>query len=512
MEKNNRKQQNLMMVFVVCLLSLLLMDHPAGAAVVGQTDIFIDTEAGRPVNLTVNKLGKLRSPMVVQRAHVVNPEIAELIYSPTQSPQWVFISGKSVGTTQMTLWGKNNVLLGSFEIIVSPDVSGLKKSMYEIFPEENVSIRSSGGNIILTGTVSGAMKLKEILTLAQSFSAPNKQSKEQSSVTVSVGNSEPPKTAGSSESDPKIINLLQVGGIQQVMLEVRIAEISKSVGNRLGINFAWSGNSGFGLSLLDSLTAIPAGGWPENPLSISNSINASLGFLRGDPVIVAIDALQEEGLLQILAKPTLIAQSGQSASFLAGGEFPFPVASSFDRFSIEWKPFGVGLSFTPTVLGNDTISLVVSPEVSELDFTKTISYAGYAVPSIDTRRMSTVVELKDNQSFAIAGLLKNNVRESVKKFPLLGDIPIIGALFRSTRYQKDETELVVIVTPHLVNPIDADELPLPTDSFVDPSPFELLLLGRLESWRGPNNEGGNQIQGSGAKPVLEGDFGYITPE
>ncbi|MBW6521764.1 MAG: pilus assembly protein N-terminal domain-containing protein, partial [Desulfoarculaceae bacterium] len=122
MEKNNRKQQNLMMVFVVCLLSLLLMDHPAGAAVAGQADIIIDTEAGRPVNLTVNKLGKLRSPLVVQRAHVVNPEIAELIYSPTQSPQWVFISGKSVGTTQMTLWGKNNVLLGSFEIIVSPDV------------------------------------------------------------------------------------------------------------------------------------------------------------------------------------------------------------------------------------------------------------------------------------------------------------------------------------------------------------------------------------------------------
>jgi len=481
MEKSKRGKQGLMMTFAVCLLNVLLVTHPAWAAGPGTADIIIDTEAGRPVNLTVNKLGKLRSPLVVQRAHVVNPEIAELIYSPTQSPQWVFISGKSVGTTQMTLWGRDNVLLGSFEIIVSPDVSGLKKSMYEIFPEENVSIRSSGDRITLTGTVSGAMKLKEIMTLAESF-APG-----------------------------KVVNMLQVGGVQQVMLEVRIAEISKSVGNRLGINFGWSGNSGFALNILDNLTNIVVPSIGDLSVTPGTSINAALGFMRGDPVIVAIDALQEDGLLQILAKPTLIAQSGQSASFLAGGEFPFPVASSFDRFSIEWKPFGVGLNFTPTVLGNDTISLVVSPEVSELDFSKTISYAGYAVPSIDTRRMSTVVELKDNQSFVIAGLLKNHVRESVKKFPLLGDIPILGALFRSTRYQKDETELVVIVTPHLVKPIDADELPLPTDSFVDPTPFELLLLGRLESWRGPNAENG-YAQERGPNPVLEGDFGYITPE
>ncbi len=482
MKQNKGNQQHMMTVVIMCLLSVLLTHHAAWTATAGKADIIIDTEGGQPVHLIVNKLGKLKSPLVIQRAHIVNPEIAELIYSETQSPQWVFVSGKSVGTTQMTLWGRDNVLLGSFEIIVSPDISGLKKSMYDIFPEENVSIRSSGDRVTLTGTVSGAAKLKEIMILAESF-APT-----------------------------KIVNMLQVGGIQQVMLEVRIAEISKSVGSQLGINFAWNGNSGFGLSLLDNLTAIPEGGWPGNPLSISNSINAAVGFLRGDPVIVAIDALQEDGLLQILAKPTLIAQSGQSASFLAGGEFPFPIAQDFQRFSIEWKPFGVGLTFTPTVLGNDTISLIVAPEVSELDFTKTVSFAGYVVPSIDTRRMSTVVELKDNQSFVIAGLLKDYVRESVKKFPLLGDIPILGAIFRSTRYQKDETELIVIVTPHLVKPIDADEMSLPTDSFHDPSAFELLLLGRLEAGTGSNAKDGNYAQERGSNPVLEGDFGYITPE
>jgi pilus assembly protein CpaC len=469
-------------LFNLCLLGMLMIAYPAFAASPGAHTITIDTDIGKPINLIINKLGKLKSSTVIKRAHIVNPEIAELIYSKTQSPKWVFVSGKSVGTTQLTLWGEENEVVGTFEVIVSPDVSGLKKSMYEIFPDENVSIRSSGDFMTLTGTVSGSVKLANILTLAEAF-APG-----------------------------KVINLLQVGGIQQVMLEVRIAEISKRISHQLGVNFAWQGSDGFALSLLDNLTGIPSEGWPGNPLSVSNSINSVLGFLGGDPIIVAIDALQQDGLLKILAKPTLIAQSGRNASFLAGGEFPFPVAQAFDRFSIEWKPFGVGLNFTPTVLGDDTISLVVSPEVSELDFTKTVSYAGYVVPSIDTRRMSTVVELKDNQSFAIAGLLKNNVRESVKKFPILGDIPILGVLFRSTRYQKDETELVVIVTPHLVKPVDADELPLPTDSFEDPTPFELLMFGMLEKWQKPAPEQETLADNSASGPVMEGEFGYIVPD
>lgn len=455
---------------------------PVTAQASVSAEIVVDTESGRTIPLMVNKLGKLKSRSLITRAHIVNPEVAELVYSKTQSPYWVFVSGKSVGTTQLTLWGSNNRMIGSFEIVVGADSTGLKKSMHEIFPNEDVSIRSSGEYLVLSGTVSDAMKLEKILTLAESYA---------------------PK---------KVINLMQVGGIQQVMLEVRIAEISKSAGQQLGVNFAWSGDDGFALSLLDNLTAIPEDGWPGNPLSVSNSVNGVLGFLAGDTVIVAIDALQEDGLLQILAKPTLIAQSGQSASFLAGGEFPFPVAQQFDRFSIEWKPFGVALNFTPTVLGGDTISLVVSPEVSELDFTKTVSYAGYVVPSIDTRRMSTVVELKDGQSFAIAGLLKNYVRESIKKFPVLGDLPIVGALFRSTRYQKDETELVVIVTPHLVKPIDGDELPLPTDSFQEPNAFELLMLGMLEKWQPPQSQNEAGAGGPAVIPENGGNFGYILPE
>ncbi|WP_167505760.1 type II and III secretion system protein family protein [Desulfosediminicola flagellatus] len=466
----------------VVAVSTIIRPFPVSAA---PAEITVDTQNGKHINLQVNKLGKIKSPWVIKRAHVVNPEVAELIYSKTQSPYWVFVSGKSAGTTQLTLWGEKNRMLGTYEVIVSADATGLKKSLFDIFPEENIAVRSSGAYLTLTGTVTDSVKLSKVLTLAESY-APE-----------------------------KVINLLQVGGLQQVMLEVRIAEISKTTGKELGVNFAWAGDDNFALSLLDNLTAIPEDGWPGNPLSVSSSINSVLGFMTGDSLIVAIDALQEDGLMQILAKPTLIAQSGQNASFLAGGEFPYPVADGIDSISFEWKPFGIGLNFTPTVLGNDTISMVVTPEVSDLDFSTTVSYAGYVVPAIDTRRMSTVVELKDGQSFAIAGLLKDYVHESISKFPILGDIPILGALFRSTRYQKDETELVVIVTPHLVTPVDGDELALPTDSFQEPSTFELMMLGMMEKRKQHEETGVPEAQATSYLPDAgpsPQDFGYMLPE
>jgi len=482
------------MVGVYAVALIMLCSIWAGtlpsASIATAAEIEIDTKSGKPINLQINKLGKIKSPWPVARAHVVDPEVAELVYSKTQSPYWVFISGKSAGTTQLTLWGEKNRLLGTYEVIVSADTTGLKKTLYEIFPNDDISVRSSGGYLTMTGTVSDSMKLSKVLALAEAY-APD-----------------------------KVINLLQVGGLQQVMLEVRIAELSKITGKELGVNFAWVGDDGFAVSLLDNLTGVSIGSGGDGDLAagsvaIAPSINAVLGFTTGDDLIVAIDALQEEGLMQILAKPTLIAQSGQNASFLAGGEFPYPVVEEFDKVTYEWKPFGIGLNFTPTVLGNDTISMVVSPEVSDLDFSTTVSFAGYVVPAIDTRRMSTVVELKDGQSFAIAGLLKDFVDESVAKFPILGDIPILGALFRSTKYQKEETELVVIVTPHLVKPVDGDELPLPTDSFEEPSTFELLMLGMMEKPQWAASQSAEpvstvaDVEGAG---VSANDFGYILPE
>jgi pilus assembly protein CpaC len=470
------------MVCIVSCFTLGVWQSPAMAR--SASAVMVDATPGQPVQVEVNRMVKLRAPVSVSRAMVINEKIAEIYISDTQSPNWVFVAGKSVGTTQLTLWGSGNRMIGSFEITVRPDVSGLKRHIHELFPQEKIQVSDAGGSITLSGLVSGATKLDKLLAVTEAY-APG-----------------------------KVINLVQVGGIQQVMLEVRVAEISKRVGQKLGVNFSILGSEAFGISLLDGLTAIPSEGWPGNPLLVSPAVNAIFGFIDGNETYTAaIDALQEDGLLKILAKPTLIAQSGRSASFLAGGEFPFPVSQGDDQVTIEWKPFGVGLNFTPTVLGDDKISLLVSPEVSELDFTKTISYGGFVVPSIDTRRMSTVVELGDNQSFAIAGLMKNYVRESISKFPLLGDIPILGALFRSTRYQNDETELLVIVTPRLVKPVDGDQLALPTDSFVPPNAFELLLLGRLEGTRKTTATAGPSPGRQGARPAsLEGDFGHIIPD
>jgi pilus assembly protein CpaC len=292
------------------------------------------------------------------------------------------------------------------------------------------------------------------------------------------------------------------------MLEVRVSEISRSLLRRLGFNFAYitSGNN-FGISLLNQLASLPAGS-PAGGIEASSAINAIFRFVsKGTTWTVLIDALKEEGLLKILAEPTLITLSGKTANFLAGGEFPIPIPQTTGAggatITIEYKPFGVGLSFTPTVLSNKKINMLVAPEVSELDFSNALTTSGFVVPAITTRRVSTVIELADGQSFAIAGLLKDDVREIVSKFPLLGDIPILGALFRSTSFSKNETELIVIVTPHLVKPLDMAKQTMPTDQYVEPDDFEFYLLGNLEG-RGKTKP----TKGSG----LEGNFGHIVPK
>jgi len=311
----------------------------------------------------------------------------------------------------------------------------------------------------------------------------------------------------------KVLNLLQVGGVQQVMLEVRVAEMNRDLVRRLGVNMGFTDHSGnnWGVTTLNELSAIvkPSEGifqpssfaaaaspWGYVPvlanaiLRISKNGNSWTGF---------IDALQANGLVKILAEPTLVALSGQEANFLAGGEFPVPVPQGLGTTSIQFKKFGVGLNFTPTVLGDKLISMRVSPEVSELDFTNAIVIQGFLIPAISTRRASTVVELRDGQSFAIAGLMRSTVREKLSKYPVLGEVPILGSLFRSSSYQKNETELIIIVTPRLVRPLDGSRTVLPTDAFVEPSDLEFYGMGKAE---------GKATAGS--RP-LEGQFGHVNP-
>src|SRR5688572_7748147 len=388
------------------------------------------------LELTAGKSRVLDLPVAIKRASLANPEVADtVVLSPTQ----IYLTGKTTGVTTLTLWNEGGKMLGMYDLMIAPDITRLKESLHKTLPEEHgILVTSDHDHITLSGTASNAGNLSRALNMAEAYA---------------------PK---------KIVNAMQVGGVQQVMLEVRVAEMNRELIKRLGLNFTGIGNDFFGLSVLANLTSIaslahPAGQMATVTSGITQAIQGAFGFNAGGTSWTGfVDALKEENLVKVLAKPTLMALNGQEAAFLAGGEFPIPVPQAFGLVTIQFKKFGVGLVFTPNILDSKHISLNVAPEVSELDFQNALRTQGFVVPAITTRRATTTVELADGQSFAIGGLLRDNVRESVKKVPFLGEVPILGALFRSSSFQKNETELVIIVTPHLVRPLDMAAQTLPT--------------------------------------------------
>lgn len=385
----------------------------------------------------------------IKRASLANPEVADTV---VLSPKQIYLTGKAVGVTTLTLWKENGELFSAFDVRVSPDLSQLREQLHKMLPDEQgILVTATREHVTLSGTISNLARQSRALEIAEPYA---------------------PK---------KVVNLLQVGGAQQVMLEVRVAEMDRNLIRRIGVNMAGVGQGGnFGVTALNNITSLTGDGTAASPLGqlVTGAVNALVRFQTGDITWTGfIDALKQEDVIKVLAKPTLVAISGQEAQFLSGGEFPFPIPQAFGVITIQYKKFGVGLSFTPTVLANNRISMAVSPEVSELDFANALQIQGFTIPTIATRRATTVVELADGQSFAIAGLLRDNVREQVQKFPVLGDIPILGALFRSSRYTKNQTELVIIVTPHYVKPMDVAQQALPTDTFVEPNDWEFYLMG-----------------------------------
>lgn len=459
----------------------------------------VENREAQRLELSVGKSKVIDMPTAIKRASLASPEIADtVVLSPTQ----IYLTGKTVGTTTLTLWQENDKVSMMFDVVVSPDLTRLKENLHRILPEEQgVAITANHDHVTLSGTVSSAANLMRVVGVAEAYA---------------------PK---------KVINVLQVGGVQQVMLEVRVAEMSRELIRRLGINATAATPQGFGMTALNQLTSMlggnsfgqTTGGLLSSTLNLTQeatqSVNGAFRFQTGNITWSGfVDALQEQNLAKVLAKPTLVALSGQEASFLAGGEFPIPVPQAFGVVTIQFKKFGVGLIFTPNVLSDKHISINVAPEVSELDFANALRLQGFTIPAISTRRASTVIELADGQSFAIGGLLRDNVRSSVKQFPFLGDIPILGALFRSNSFQKNETELVIIVTPHLVKPLNLAGQTLPTDYFVEPNDFEFYLMGMAEK----GGFGGKSGQVSPAAEVLgsranrtprklEGSFGHMVP-
>lgn len=485
----------------VTILLLLLMASllPCGAAA---------QAAGYPpgtVRIATGQSMVVDAPRPVTRVSVADVDIADVM---VLSPRQVYVTGKTPGATTLTLWAGGDAVLRVFTVTVTPDLSRLKEMLHRILPNERgIQVMAAHESITLSGTVSSTESLSTALDLARAFA---------------------PAPDG-------VTNLLRVGGVHQVLLEVKVAEMSRTVMEKLGIDLSYYMNGDFFYTILNDLWALdnkngplpvvgPAaaqnGGLGSGQVRISPSRNGMFRFHSGQATITGfLQALKQNGLVKILAEPTLVCRGGEKASFLAGGEIPIPVPQALGSVAIEYKPYGVGLSFTPTVLADGRISLDVRPEVSELDYQNALQIQGFTIPAITSRRAETVVELGDGQSFAIAGLLQNAVREDVNKYPALGDIPVLGMLFSSKQFQKAESELVIIVTPHLAKPTDMARQTLPTDHFTEPDEFEFFVLGKMEGDTDDSaplsitpasvrSRGGRD----GAPPSgMEGEFGHILP-
>jgi pilus assembly protein CpaC len=457
------------------IFAMLLLSSPAAFPAAGQS---IESIQATPIDISAGKSIVLNSAVPIKRVSVANPEIADFILL---SPKEIYLTAKAAGSTNLTLWQEGRVA-AVYDVNVGHDLAGLKQQLNRVLPKEKeLQVMATNDSLTLAGKVSSAASLSQALALARIYAR-----------------------------EGKVQNLVQVGGVHQVMLEVRVSEMSRSLTRRLGINIFYNKGGEFAVSTLGGLADLVAPrqaefltgplGWVASP-----AVNALFRFEHGSATWTGlVDALKEDGLIKVLAEPTLVTLSGQPAKFLAGGEFPVPVPQGLGTVAIEFKKFGVLLDFTPTVLSEDKISIKVSPEVSELDYTTAIQFQGFVVPGLRSRTASTTVELADGQSFAIAGLLRDNMRSVSSKFPLLGDIPILGMLFQSKSFQKEETELIIIVTPHLVKPLDVAKQPLPTDGYVEPNDVEFYMLGWLEG--DPNRK---------SKPAagkLDGDFGHSMPK
>jgi pilus assembly protein CpaC len=442
-------------------------------------------EAARPGNMTL-QMGKsnlMRMPEPVLHRSIGNPSVAQAMLV---APDTLYIVGVDIGTTNMIVQGASGAC-SVVDIVVAMDVAGLQATLATVMPDEkNIKVLSAADSIVLTGTVADATAAARAFDLASAFV----QRPLRSLVRKGDDAGTPAAGAGTTSSaSMRVVNLLSITAPQQVMLEVKIAEVSKTLLERLEVGATWRFASGsWATTLLSNFLTGKAQGLLDARKSNGNQITA--------------EAQKQDGLVRILAEPTVMAISGQEGSFLAGGRIFIPVAQDNNKVTLEEKEFGVGLRFTPTVLAGGRINLRVAPEVSELSREGVgISAAGLSgsavLPLITTRRASTTVQLYDGQSFAIGGLIKNNLVTNLKGLPVLGEVPILGALFRSTDYQQDRTELVFVVTAHLVKPLPADYA-LPTDKVVAPGRAALFLGGKMEG-RAPSAapEAGAQDSTSG---------------
>ncbi len=442
-----------------------------------------EVAAPAKIEVAIGKSTLLKLPEPVINRSLGNPNVAQAMLV---APDTLYLLGIAVGTTNMIVQGKSkrcNVI----DVAVAMDASGLANTLRELMPEEkDIRVSAAAESLVLSGTVSDSVAMQRAYELAQAYvrrpALMSVAAQQEGLASAAGGQMMAQGGAGGTgqQQQQRIVNMLTIAAAQQVMLEVKIAEVSKSLIDKLGAKLSGSLSSGM---------------WSYQLLSnfLSGTLGATVTGTRSATTNFGIEAEKRDGLVKVLAEPTVMAISGQEGSFLAGGKILIPVAQMSSvggaaMVSLQEKDFGVGLRFTPTVLSGGRINLQVAPEVSELSregaAISGTNNAAQIFPVITTRRASTTVQLADGQSFAIGGLIKNNTTSNIRALPILGEIPILGALFRSTDFQNDKTELVFVVTPRLVKPLPAD-YGLPTDAYRDPSRTELFLGGKLEGKPAP---------------------------
>ena len=444
---------------------------------------------GDGLQIGIGKSRVIETPGPYTDVLVGDPKIADVAPVSNHS---LSVVAKGMGSTTLTIYGPHKRLIYATNVNVTPDLEGLKGRLHDILPDEkDVAVRGANDQIILYGTVSSPASVQQILDLAESYA---------------------PK---------KVVNMLGVEGSQQVMLSVRFVEMERTAAKNLNISgaAARNGNPIFGFQSgagQNGNQGQPILGTLINKFLVPSSAYGAAQLVINGDIGLGFDAMESKGLIKTLAEPTLVTMSGDTASFLVGGEIPIPVsqtnssAGGGSTISIEFKQFGISLAFTPTILKDGMINLVVNPEVSSVDPTVSFVQNGLSIPGFKVRRAKTTVELRDGESFTIAGLLSDNYESTIKALPFVNDIPILGALFRSPEFKKDQTELVIVVTPHIAVPRRGPTA-TPIDHFVPPSDFELFLFGAQRGARGGlSPEDRALMSHDPSKGGVDGPYGHVV--
>jgi pilus assembly protein CpaC len=444
----------------------------------------------------INRSELLTTSVDMGEVIITDPEVADVY---VHGKNKVSVIGKQIGQTTLRVFDGKSRLIRSVDVYVVYDLPAIRKALREFLPYERIGVEMVNTRIALTGEVSSAEVAATGVEIAEQF-VTAKLTKQEAQVRKK-------RRADSTDESP-ILNLMKISAGQQVMLRIRIGEIQRTALRNLGVNLQAVKNGSLNFSIgtgggrlggIDPVT--------DRNIFQFNSYSASTDAFTGiagsytgsrGGVGALIEALERDGMFKVLAEPNLVALSGEQAEFLAGGEFPIPVPQNQDTITVQYKPFGVALKFTPYVLSENRIRVQVQPEVSEVSNERTFTTAeGFVAPSLITRRASTTVELAPGEGFMIAGLIRDNMITQVDQLPGAGEIPVLSALFRSASYQRNETELVIAVTPYLVDPLKSGDIKLPTDDFRPATFMETVLYGALGA---PTD----------ATPTAEGPVGFMV--